>query len=257
MVNLRHQFSPINETLVDIVASSYRGLRFKEIVEFAKEAGISRPSVARNLNALTRKGILKKDNSMYRLSKAAINWGHAQRSLFSVLAMHLFDDLYEKAGQGKLSDEEFTKLFTTRIGALAMYTMLVGLGKAEEHPRNGPKEGGKWIEEAFGTLTQKDGWRSCLDRQVFGGEVILKNTIRLGHPLMPEVMVEDDTIYVRPPFAIEHGFAGKVLRELPKIPKERLDLLGNCLKELYPNETDLLDDVQRKINMAVESSKKR
>lgn len=247
------EFRPIEEKLVEIVASSdYRGLRFGDVVRFAEKAGISRPSVARHLNALVKKGVLKKDG-VYRLAMEAINWKHAQRSLFSVLAMHLFDELFEKTGQGKVSDEEFTRLFTTKIGALAMYTMLVGLSKAEKHP----EEGGKWIEEAFGTLVQKDGWRSCFNRQVFRGTVPLKSVIRLGEPLTPEIMVENETIYVRPPSAIQPGLAGRVLKELPQIPSGRLDLLKECLKKLYPSETELLEDALNKINDAVAASKKR
>jgi DNA-binding Lrp family transcriptional regulator len=247
------EFRPIEEKLVEIVASSdYRGLRFGDIVRFAEKAGISRPSVARHLNALVRRGVLKKDG-VYRLAMEAINWKHAQRSLFSVLAMHLFDELYEKTGQGKVSDEEFTRLFTTRIGALAMYTMLVGLSKAEKHP----EEGGKWIEEAFGTLVQKDGWRSCLNRQLFHGVVRLKGAIRLGEPLTPEIVVDDETIYVRPPSAIHPGLAGRVLKELPEIPSGHLELLKGCLKKLYPSETALLEDAMDKINNAVATSKKR
>ena len=244
---------PIEEKLVEIVASSdYRGLRFGDIVHLAEKAGLSRPSVARHLNVLVEKGILNKDGT-YKLSMEAIHWKHAQRSLFSVLAMHLFDELYEETGQGKLSDEEFTRLFTTRIGALAMYTMLVGLSKAEKHP----EEGGKWIEEAFGTLIQKDGWRSCLDHQVFQGIVTLTNSIRLGEPLTPEITVEDGTIYIRLPSSIQPGLAGKVLKELPPIPDGRLDLLKGCLKKLYPIETELLEDALNKINDAVSASKKR
>ena len=245
---------PFEEVLVEIVArSDYRGMRFGEIADLAKEEGISKASVARYLISSVNKGLLKKDGYSYKLATEAINCKHAQRSLFSVLAMHLFDELYEQTGQGKLSDEEFTRLFTTRIGALAMYTMLVGLSKAENHP----EEGGKWIEEAFGTLIQKDGWRSCLDHQVFQGIVKLKSSIRLGQPLTPEIIVEDETIYLRPPSAIQPGLAGKVLKELPPIPNGRLDLLKGCLKKLYPSETELLEDALNKINDAVSASKKR
>jgi DNA-binding Lrp family transcriptional regulator len=251
--DLEEEFRPIEETLVEIVASSdYQGLRFSDIVHLAEKAGISRPSVGRHLSTLVDKGILKKDG-VYKLAKEAINWKHAQRSLFSVLAMHLFDELYEKTGQGKLSDEEFTKLFTAKIGALAMYTMLVGLSKAEKHP----EEGGKWIEEAFGTLVQKDGWRSCLNRQVFHGVVELKGVIRLGEPLTPEIVVDDETIYIRLPSAISPGMAGRVLKALPKIPSDRLDLLKGCLKNLYPSETTLLEEALNKIDDAVAVSKKR
>ena len=245
---------PFEEMLVEIVArSDYRGMRFGEIADLAKEEGISKASVARYLISSVNKGLLKKDGYSYKLATEAINCKHAQRSLFSVLAMHLFDELYEQTGQGKLSDEEFTKLFTTKIGALAMYTMLVGLSKGKMHS----KEGGKWIEEAFGTLIQKDGWRSCLNHQVFKEIVKLTNSIRLGEPLTPEITVEDGTIYIRPPSAIQPGLAGKVLKELPSIPDGRLDLLKGCLKKLYPSETELLEDALNKINDAVSASKKR
>jgi hypothetical protein len=245
---------PFEEMLVEIVArSDYRGMRFGEIADLAKEEGISKASVARYLISSVNKGLLKKDGYSYKLATEAINCKHAQRSLFSVLAMHLFDELYEQTGQGKLSDEEFTKLFTTKIGALAMYTMLVGLSKAKMHS----KEGGKWIEEAFGTLIQKDGWRSCLNHQVFKEIVKLTNSIRLGEPLTPEITVEDGTIYIRLPSAIQPGLAGKVLKELPPIPDGRLDLLKGCLKKLYPSETELLEDALNKINDAVSASKKR
>ena len=245
---------PTDEKLVEIVSrADYRGVRFGDIVYFAGQEGISRAAVARHLDTLVDDGILKKDGG-YKLAKESINWRHAQMSVFSILSMHLFDDVFERAGQRNITDEEFVKLFTSRVGVLALYTMLVGLEKAS---KNGSREGGKWIEEAFGTLTQKDGWRSCLVRQVFGGVVKLKAPIRLGEPLMPEIIVEDDTIYVRPPSAIQTGFAGKVLGELPKIPEDRLDLLRTCLKKLYPSEIELLDDAVSKINMAVSTSKKR
>ncbi len=246
---------PIEDKLVDIVArADYRGLQFGDIVFFAKAEGISRRSVARYTKALVKKGILKK-NGTYRLAMEAINQKHAQRSLFSVLAMHLFDELYEKTGQGALNDEEFIELFTKRVGVLALYTLLVGISKAAE---SHPEEGGKWIEDAFGTLVQKDGWRSCLNRQVYGGVVQLMSSIRLGEPLMPEIEIKDKTIYVRPPSAIQPGLAGKVFKELPKpIPRDRINLLKTCLKKLYPTETELLDDALNKINMAVATSKKR
>jgi DNA-binding Lrp family transcriptional regulator len=251
--DLENEFRPIEEKLVEIVASSdYRGIRFVDIVQLAEKAGISRPSVARHLNALTRRGIIKKDG-VYKLAMEAVHWKHAQRSLFSVLAMHLFDDIFEKAGQGKLSDEEFIQLFARRVGTLAIYTLLVGISKAEKHP----EEGGKWIEEAFGTLIQKDGWRSCLNRQIFGGVVKLKREIRLEQPLRPEIEMAEGTIFVRSPYAIQHGLAGKVLKELPPIPNNRVNLLKDCLKKLYPKETELLDDVLNLIVEAAAQSKRR
>ncbi len=244
---------PIEEKIVEIVASSdYRGLRFADVVQIAEKAGISRATVARYLNDMVGRGILKKDGA-YRLAMEAISWKHAQRSVFSVLAMHLFDDLFEQTGRGGMSDEEFIRLFTGRIGLLALYTLLVGLEKAEKHPM----EGGRWVEEAFGTLIQKDGWRACLNRQVFGGIVKLKSSIRLEQPLTPEIIVDGETIYVKPPSAIQPGLAGKVFKELPPIPKDQLNLLKTCLKRLYPDEVKLLDDVSVMIDKAAAQGKRK
>ena len=249
-----NEYHPIEEKLVEIVArSDCRGLRFGDIVDFAKKEGISKPSVARYLKILTHKHILKKDGT-YKLAMEAINWKHAQRSLFSVLAMHLFDDLFEKAGQGIIIDKDFVELFTKRVGVLALYTILEGFNKTSE---NNPEEGGKWIEEAFGTLIQKDGWRMCVSRQIYGEIVTLMDAIKLDTPLRPEIELADGTLYVRPPSAIKPGLAGKVLKELPPIPKERLKLLRTCLKNLYPMETQVLDEALDLISNAADQSKGR
>jgi len=246
-----NELNPIEEKLTEIIASSdFRGIKFAEIVKIAEKHGISRATTARYLNRMTKKGIVRKD-SAYRLAMEAVHWRHAQRSLFSVLAMHLFDDIYEKASSGKLTDKEFAKLFSSKIGVLAMYTMLVGLSKAERNP----EEGGKWIEEAFGTLIQKDGWRVCLNRQIFGGPIRLQHPIKLEQPIAPEIIVEEGTIYVKLPRAIEPGLAIKVLKGLPPIPKKRLEELKAALAELYPNEVKILDGVLNQIKEAARISK--
>ena len=251
--DMENEERPIEEKLVEVVASSdFRGMKFGDIVELAGKVGISRATVARYLADLVKRNIIKKDDA-YRLAMEALHWKHAQRSLFSILAMHLFDDVFEKAGQGKLSEEEFTTLFTRRVGVLAMYTMVIGLSKAQGHP----EEGGKWIEEAFGTLIQKDGWRMCLNRQIFGGVVKLNRPIKLEQPLTPEIVVEDETIYVHPPSAIRPGLAGKVLKELPAIQNDKLNLLRGCLKNLYPKETEILDNALDIIEQAAAQSKRR
>ncbi len=165
--------------------------------------------------------------------------------------MHLFDDVLEDASSGKLADEEFTRLFTNRIGVLAMYTMLVGLSKANRSP----EEAGKWIEEAFGTLVQKDGWRICLNRQIFGGRVRLRRPIKLKQPVAPEIIIEEGAIFVKLPSAIEPGLAAKVLRELQPIPDERLEELKGSLRKLYPSEIKLLEEALSGITEAAEISK--
>src|SRR5208283_3482785 len=127
------EYHPFEEKIVEIVArSDYRGMKFGDIVYWADKEGISRPSVARHLNKLVKMRVLKKDGA-YKLAMEAIHWKHAQRSLFSVLAMHVFDDLFEKTGQGTLNDKEFVELFTKRVGFLALYTILVGFSKTSEN----------------------------------------------------------------------------------------------------------------------------
>lgn len=252
--DMENEQRPLEEKLVEIVASSdFRGMKFGDVTQLATKAGISRATVARYLHRLVKRGIMKKDGG-YRLAMEAVHWKHAQRSLFSVLAMHLFDDIFEKAGQRKLDDKDFIELFTSRIGVLAMYTLLVALEKGAENPG----EGGRWVEDAFGTLIQKDGWRSCLNRQVFGGVVRLKSPITLEEPLAPEIRIDNGTIYVRLPLSIKPGFAGKVLKELPydKIPKDRINLLRGCLKKLYPMEIELLDNALGTIKEAAEQSRR-
>jgi DNA-binding transcriptional regulator YhcF (GntR family) len=250
---MKEKGSITEEKLVEIIASAdYRGMKFVEIVKFAEKEGISRATVARHLPNMVKKGILKKHDGLYKLAMEAIHWKHAQRCLFSVLAMHLFDDILEEASTGKLSDKEFTKLFTNRIGVLAMFTLLTGLSLAKLDP----EEAGKWIEEAFGTLIQKDGWRVCLNRQIFGKPVPLRRKIMLKQPVRPEITIEDGAIYVRLPVAIEPGFSGRVLKELPKIPDERIKELKNSLKTLYPEEVDLLDVILNQIKEAAEISRK-
>jgi DNA-binding transcriptional regulator YhcF (GntR family) len=251
--DFENEWKPIEDRLVEIIASSdLQGMKFGEIVQHAEKSTISRATVARYLDKLIEEGIVKKDGT-YKLAMEAINSKHAQRSLFSVLAMHLFDDIFEKTGQGKLNDEEFTRFFVNRIGVLALFTLLVGLGKAGKNP----KEAGRWIEDAFGTLIQKDGWRACLDRQLFKKIVILKSPVKLEQPLRHEIEIRDETIYVRLPSAIQRGSAGRVLEQLPTIPDHRLKLLKGCLKRLYPKETEVLDGALTVINDAVAYSKRR
>lgn len=252
-----NESKPIEEKLVEIVASSeLEGMRFAEIVRQAKKADISRATVARYLSKLVEKGLIKKEDLggrkvYYKLTMEAIVGKHVQRSLFSVLSMHLFNDVLEDASTGRLTDEEFTRIFTGRIGALAMYTLLTGLSMATKDP----EEAGKWVEEAFGTLIQKSGWRTCLNRQIFGKPMPLKHPITLKEHPVPEITVEEGVIYVKLPSSIEPGLTMRVLRELPPIPENRLIELKNSLKQLYPEETELLDNAFHQIREAARISK--
>lgn len=257
--DLWNDHEPIEDKLTEIIAGSdSRGMRFADIVRQAKESDISRATVSRYLPKLIEKGLVKKEDLgkkkiNYKLAMEAIQGKHVQRSLFSVMSMHLFNDILEGASTGKLADEEFTRLFTRRIGALAMYTLLTGLSMAGKDP----DQAGKWIEEAFGTLIQKDGWRICLNRQIFGKSVPLRRQIMLKTPVMPEIVVEEGTIYVRLPESIEPGLTARVLKELPAIPKKRLEELRASLEKLYPEETQLLNQVLFKIQEAASVSVRR
>jgi len=244
---------PVEEILLEILAGSEWGMTFTDIVTQASRRArpISRATVARSLSKLVRKGIVEKESfgakrAFYKLTIEAIDKGHVQRSLFSILSMHLFNDILEGASTSRLTDEEFTRLFTSRVGVLAMYTLLAGLSKAVKDP----EEAGKWIEEGFGTLIQKDGWRTCLNRQIFGRPVPLRRPITLKKPVVPEITVEEGVIRVRLPAAIERGLAARILRELPQIPENRLKELKASLKKLYPKETELLDQAASMIQKA-------
>lgn len=257
--DLKNDLEPVEESITEIIAGSdSRGMRFADIVRQAKKSGISKATVARYLPRLIEKNLVKKEvlenkKIDYRLAMEAIHGNHVQRSLFSILSMHLFNDILEGASTGKLGDEEFTRLFTGKIGALAMYTLLTGLSMAE----NDPDQAGKWIEEAFGTLVQKDGWRICLNRQIFGKPVPLRRSITLKTPVMPEIIVEEGTIYVKMPESIEPGLTARVLKEIPQIPEKRLKELKASLEKLYSEETQLLDQALSNIQEAASVSLRR
>jgi DNA-binding transcriptional regulator YhcF (GntR family) len=244
---------PVEEKIIEIVASSdARGVRFTEIVALAEKESISRATVARTLSMLKKKGLVKQ-NGAYRLAMEAVQWKHAQRSLFSVLSMYIFNDVIDAIGQKKFNDEEFTRVFTSKIGALAMYVLLIGISEAA---KNNPKSAGKWIEEAFGTLPQKYGWRVCLNRQIFGGPVILKQPIMLKKLPVPEIVVDNDVIYSKSPSTADKGLAAEVFRELSPIPAERLASLKESLKKLFPSEVEVLDEALFQIKKAANVSQK-
>jgi DNA-binding transcriptional regulator YhcF (GntR family) len=248
--DLENEFNPIEEKLVEVIASSdARGTRFADVVMLAEKAGISRATVARYLSELVKRGVVKKDG-VYKLAMEAIHWKHAQRSLFSVLSMHIFNDIVDAASQRKLEDEEFTRLFTGKIGALAMYIFLLGLSKKDRDP----EEAGKWIEETFGTLPQKYGWRVCLNRQIFGGPTSLRHPMELERLPVPEIIVEEEAIYVKLPSTVEPGLATRVLKELPPIPVNKITALKESLKKLYPKEVELMDNTLYEIREAAKAS---
>lgn len=245
--------------LQTLMSAPNQQLRWSDLLQ---KTELSKRTLSLSLKDLQRKGSVKRfvDSHAkeypppvyYKLAIEALHMEHAQRSLFSVLSMYLFNEILEGASTGRLRDEEFTRLFTERIGALAMYTLLEGLSMAVKDP----KEAGKWIEEAFGTLIQKNGWRICLNRQIFRKRIPLKRPITLKEPAVPEITVEEGVIYVKLPSAIEPGLTMRVLKEMPQIREDRLRELKNSLKKLYPEETKILDNALYRVREAARVSRK-
>ena len=83
---------------------------------------------------------------------------------------------------GKWTDEEFIHRFNEKVGLLELTVLYIGLSIG----RKNPEEGGRWIEEAFGTLIQKYAWRRCFFRQIMGGEYELKSPVLLEEPVSLE-----------------------------------------------------------------------
>jgi len=250
--DFENDLHPIEEKIVEIIASSdVRGIRFADVVFLAEKSGISRASTSRYLKVLVKKGVVQKDG-VYKLAMEAAHWKHAQRSLFSVLSMHIFNDIIDASSQGRLDNEEFTRLFTGKIGAVAMYTFLLGLSKANRDS----EEAGKWIEEAFGTLVQKSGWRKCLNRQIFGGPKRLRRSITLDRLPVPEIVIEDESIYIKLPSTIEPGLTAKILEEIPTIPLDKIVSLKASLKKHFPKEVELLDSAYAQVEEAAKISRK-
>ena len=212
-------------------------LRFTELLN---KAGLSKPVLNAHLKRLRKDGKIKRikqrnKRPRYKLVAGALKYGYIRRILFSVLSTQVFNDIFKATGKGAWSDEEFVRRFSQKMGVLAMFVLYVGLSLG----RDDPEEGGKWIEEAFGTLFQKYAWRRCFFRQIFGGEYELKNPILLKEPVSPEL--SDDLVKL--PEAFVPGLSAKILSELTEVPKNRIEAFKRSLEEVYPEEMGKLNEV--------------
>jgi DNA-binding transcriptional ArsR family regulator len=212
-------------------------LRFTELL---KKTGLSKPVLNAHIKRLRREGKIKRIKQRnrrprYKLLAGALKYGYIRRILFSVLSTQIFNDAFEATGKGAWSDEEFVRRFSQKIGGLAMFVLYVGLSIG----RDDPEEGGKWIEDAFGTLFQKYAWRRCFFRQIFGGEYDLKIPILLKEPVSPEL----NGVLVKLPEAFVPGLSSKILRGLPDVPHNKMEAFKRSLEEVFPEEMEKLNEI--------------
>ena len=235
------------EKIINALAGEER--RFNELL---KMTGLSKPVLNNHLNRMQNEGKvekIKKKKTMprYKLIAGALEYGYVKRVLFSVLSTQVFNDVFEATGTRKWTDKEFIQRFTEKVGLLESIVLYVGLSIG----RKNPTEGGRWIEDAFGTLIQKYAWRRCFFRQIMGGEYDLKNPVILKEP----VTVEFKDKLVRLPEAFVPDITEKILRELPEVPEGKLEDFKVALEETYPEEMKKLNNILSLIEIKKEVTK--
>jgi len=216
------------------------GGKERRFTELLRRTGLSRPVLSAHMKRMQKEGKVKKirqknQRPRYKLVAGALKHGYIRRILFSVLSTQLFNDVFAATGSGAWSDEEFVRRVSKKIGVLAIFVLYAGLSIGREDP----EEGGKWIEDAFGTLIQKYAWRRCFFRQILGGEYDLKHPVILQEPVAPEFSGE----LVRLPEAFVHGLTAKILSELPEISQDKMEAFKRSLEEVYPKEMEKLNKI--------------
>lgn len=212
-------------------------LRFTELL---KKTGLSKPVLNAHLKRMRKEGKIKRIKQRnrrprYKLVAGALKHGHIKRILYSILSTQVFNDVFEATGKRAWSDKEFVQRFTKKIGVLAIFVLYVGLSIGREDP----EEGGKWIEDAFGTLIQKYAWRRCFFRQILEGPYDLKHPVVLQEPVTPEFSDE----LVKIPEAFVPGLTAKILSELPEISQDKMEAFERSLEEVYPEEMEKLNKI--------------
>jgi DNA-binding transcriptional ArsR family regulator len=212
-------------------------LRFTELL---KKTGLSKPVLNDHIKRLRKEGKIERIKQRnrrpyYKLVAGALKYGYIRRIMFSVLSTQIFNDVFEATGRRSWSDEEFVRRFSKKVGLLATFVLYTGLSIG----RDDPEEGGKWIEDAFGTLFQKYAWRRCFFRQIFGGEYNLKNPVLLKEPVSPELR---DGL-VKLPEAFVPGLSSKILSELPNVPHNKMEAFKRSLEEVFPKEMEKLNEI--------------
>ena len=218
--------------------------RFEQLLT---STGLSRPVLNQHLQRLQKEGKVKKGEDGYILLVGGLESGYIKRGVFSVLSTQLFNDLFEATGTGKLSHKEFIQKFSEKVGLLESFILLIGLTLK----KNDPAEGGKWIEDAFGTLIQKYAWRRCFSRQIMGGEYELKKPVHLKGSVNIEVRGK----LIALPGAYVPNITEEILRSMPEIPKDRLECFKRSLEDAYPEEMKKLNEFLFLIGLNMEVTK--
>ena len=202
--------------------------------------GLSKPVLSAHMKRMQEDGKVmkiqeKNKRGRYKLISGALKHGYIRRILFSILSTQVFNDVFEATGNKAWSDREFVQRFSKKIGILAMFVLYVGLSIGREDP----EEGGKWIEEAFGTLIQKYAWRRCFFRQILEGEYDLKRPVILQEPVTPELMGG----LVRLPEAFVPGLTAEILGQIQEVPEGKMESFKRSLEEVYPEEMEKLNEI--------------
>ena len=230
------------EKIISVLAEGER--RFEQLL---KSTSLSRPVLNQHLKRMQKEGKLKKGEGGYILLTGGLECGYIKRGVFSVLSTQLFNDIFDATASGKLSDKEFIEKFNQKVGLIESFILYLGLtiGKKD------PTEGGKWIEEGFGTLIQKYAWRRCFSRQIMGGEYDLKKPVHLKGSVNIEVKGRLITL----PGAYVPNVTEEILRNMPEISKDRLECFKRSLEEAYPEEMKKLNNILSLIEIEKEVTK--
>ena len=224
----------------------------RRFTELLKMTGLSKPVLNKHLHRMQREGQVKKikqekKRPSYKLVAGALEHGYIKRILFSVLSTQLFNDVFEATGTREWTDKEFIRRFNEKVGLLELAVLYIGLSIG----RKDPEEGGRWIEEAFGTLIQKYAWRRCFFRQILGGEYELKRPVLLEDPVTLEVKDK----LVRLPEAFVPKVTAKILLEMPEVPRDKLEGFRLSLEEAYPEDMKKLNHILALIGISREVTK--
>ena len=152
-----------------------------------------------------------------------------------MLSTQVFNDVFEAAGTKELTAKEVITRFSEKVGLLELVVLYVGLSIGQRDPA----EGGRWIEEAFGTLIQKYAWRRCFFRQIMDGEYKLTHPVLLDDPVTLEVKDK----LVRLPEAFVPRVTEKILRAMPELPENGMEEFRRSLEEAYPEDMKKLNDI--------------
>ena len=219
-------------------------IRFEQLL---KTTGLSRPVLNQHLKRMQKEGKLKKGEGGYVLLIGGLECGYIKRGVFSVLSTQLFNDLFDATVSGKISDKEFIETFNQKVGLLESFILFLGLKISKKDPA----EGGKWIEEGFGTLIQKYAWRRCFSRHIMGGEYDLKKPVHLKGSVNIEVKGKLITL----PGAYVSNVTEEILANMPEISEDRLESFKRSLEEAYPEEMKKLNNILSLIEVQKEVTK--